>query len=134
MQRKKRVLPIKALRYGLSVCWYPQLSLSPAGRSARKFPVWGQSQPRAGRKQAALWGCQGQFCTCPLLQEGLVWGRKAGFFTHASEVLKVCSVLVHRLAPAFLQDVHCQIQIAFLFISFCHRSSATFWLFSLLFY
>lgn len=70
----------QALRYGLSVCWYPQPSLSPAGSSAHMFPLWGQSWPRAQRKQAALWGCQGQFRTCLLLQEESVWEGKAGLF------------------------------------------------------
>ena len=132
VERKQWVLP--AAQYGLSVCWYPQLSLSPAGSSAHTFLVRAQSWPRAQRKQAAVWGCQGQFCTWLLLQEGSVWERKAGFLTNASGVLKVWGVLVPTPATAFLQDVCCQIWVDLLFVSFCHRSSTTFLLFSLLFH
>lgn len=83
----------------------PQPSLSSAGSSARMFWVWGQSWPRAQRKPAAPWGCQGQFCTCLLLQERSVRERKAGFSTHALEVPVGLCVSVARLATAFLQDV-----------------------------
>lgn len=114
------------LWYRLNVCWHPQPSLSPAGSSG---PEAGPEVAQGTEEQVALGYCQGQFYVCLLLQAGSIWERTSGFSSHGWFGFPGCPLPSLQKASVHL-CLCCQIQMSLAFVTFCHRSSTMFWLFS----
>lgn len=129
MQRKQWVLLIRPSGIGSMFAGIPSHPCLLLG--AQVMCSWCRARASPGHREASgSWLLPGKILCLPLASGRLSLRENIWVFFPCFEVLKVWVFGYPSCPLPSLQHVCCQIQMPLVFVSFCPRSSTTFWLFS----